>query len=56
MIVHLFGATTPVGKAFSKLLKDNGYKDVYQYSRNISYENKIYLNMENSQEFSSLKF
>ena len=38
MIVHLFGSTTPAGNAFVKLLKDNGYKDVYQYSRNSNYK------------------
>ena len=56
MIFHLFGSTTPAGNAFVKLLKDNGYEDVYQYSRNINYKNQIYLNMENPEEFSSLKF
>ncbi len=55
MIVHLFGSTTPAGNAFAKLLKDNGYKDVYQYSRNINNKNQIYLNMENTEEFSSLQ-
>ena len=56
MIIHLFGSTTPAGNAFLKLLKDNGYKDVYQYSRNINNKNKIYLNMEKPEEFSSLQF
>ncbi len=54
MIVHLFGSTTPAGNAFVKLLKDNGYKDVYQYSRNSNYKNKIYLDMERPEEFASL--
>ena len=53
MIVHLFGSTTPTGSAFVKLLTDNGYKDVYQYTRNINNKNQIYLNMENPEEFSS---
>ena len=52
----MFGSTTPVGNAFLKLLKDNGYKDVYQYTRNINYKNQIYLNMERPEEFSPCKF
>ena len=56
MIVHLFGSTTPAGNAFVKLLNDNGYKDVYQYSRNINNKNQIYLNMEKPEECSFEQF
>ena len=56
MIVHLFGSTTPAGNAFVKLLNDNGYKDVYQYSRNINNKNQIYLNMEKPEECSFQQF
>ena len=50
----MFGSTTPAGNAFVKLLKDNGYKDVYQYTRNSNYKNQIYLDMEKPEEFASL--
>ena len=56
MIVHLFGSTTPAGNAFVKLLNDNGYKNVYQYSRNINNKNQIYLNMEKPEECSFKQF
>ena len=55
MIVHLFGSTTPAGNAFVKLLKINGYKDVFLYSRNINNKNHIYLNMEKPEECSSFQ-
>ena len=56
MIVHLFGSTTPAGNALVKLLNDNGYKNVYQYSRNINNKNQIYLNMEKPEECSFKQF
>ncbi len=33
MIIHLFGSTTPVGKAFKKLLLDCGHKEIIEYTR-----------------------
>ena len=33
MIIHLFGSTTPVGKAFKKLLLDSGHKEIIEYTR-----------------------
>ena len=52
----MFGSTTPAGNAFVKLLNDNGYKDVYQYSRNINNKKQIYLNMEKPEECSFKQF
>ena len=33
MIFHLFGSTTPSGKAFKKLLEANGYSEIIEYTR-----------------------
>ena len=33
MIIHLFGSTTPSGKAFKKLLIVNGHKEIIEYTR-----------------------
>ena len=51
MIIHLFGATTPSGKAFKKLIKAEGYKNIFEYTRkNLGNEYK-FCDMKRPNEF-----
>ena len=51
MIIHLFGATTPVGKAFKKLLIANGYEEIIEYTRKNLGEPYKYCDMNKPNEF-----
>ena len=51
MIIHLFGATTPVGKAFKKLLIADGYGEIIEYTRKNLGEPYKYCDMNKPNEF-----
>ena len=51
MIFHLFGSTTPVGKAFKKLLLANGHKEIIEYTRKNLGKPYKYCDMNKPYEF-----
>ena len=51
MIFHLFGSTTPPGKAFKKLILANGYGEIIEYSRKNLGEPYKHCDMNRPHEF-----